>query len=75
MFFEAWADLVADFQSTYGVDLEHLVHDPTFTWRRFAFLATGLLAAPASIAVPGVGVMPTTQPSRIYRRFAPRDDD
>jgi hypothetical protein len=59
MFFEAWPLLVADFRSEYGIHLERAAHDPRFTWREFAFYATGLLSAD----------------TRIHRRFAPRNDD
>ncbi|QDZ15777.1 hypothetical protein FPZ11_14305 [Humibacter ginsenosidimutans] len=66
MFFEAWGDMVADFQEKYGLDLEHLARDYGFTWRRFAFLAIGLLTPPASQFAPA---------TRIYRRFAPANDE
>jgi hypothetical protein len=59
-FFEAWAVLVADFRSEYGIHLERDARDRSFTWREFAFYATGLLSQPTT---------------RIYRRFAPRNDD
>lgn len=60
MFFDAWPILVADFRTEYHIHLERVARDPRFTWREFAFYATGLLSSPTS---------------RIYRRFAPRNDD